>query len=249
MKNGDLQLVAASLSFSTIIALIPFLAVTLAVFKSNGGLEILYPKVEALIVTTFKETAGGEASRILKKILVRISNIDSLGKLGASVLFLTTFRLVIDVENGLNRIWGIKKSRAFLKRIPFILGFYFLFPLGLAMYAGFKSLSFMRPVFKTDYENIFEFFMGTLALFFLYKILPNIKVKASVCTVAAGIASCFLILLENSFAHITRNFFNYSKIYGSIAAFPLLCLFILIVWQIILGGAALSASLQKRTLD
>src|SRR5437868_9952539 len=66
MRDGEIQLVAASLSFSTILSLVPFLAVILATFQFFGGNDILYSKVENLLLLYFKEAAGAEFTSVIK---------------------------------------------------------------------------------------------------------------------------------------------------------------------------------------
>ena len=81
MKDGEVQLVAASLSFSTAIALVPFIAVVLATFQSIGGLEALYPKVEMFLLRNMREAAGSDVTKFIRIFLQNIKTGYYLGKI------------------------------------------------------------------------------------------------------------------------------------------------------------------------
>ena len=116
MRDGELALVAASLSFSTAIALVPFIAVVLATFQSIGGLEALYPKVEALLLRNMREAAGSDVTNFIRIFLKNIS-AGKLGTTGAVLLFLTSIRLLHDMEVAIHRVWNVRNSRPFYKRL------------------------------------------------------------------------------------------------------------------------------------
>lgn len=121
MREGELQLVAASLSFSTIIGLVPFLAVVLATFKSIGGLEELYPKVESFLLIYLREAAGSDVTKFIR-IFIKNINAGRLGTTGAVFLFITSVKLLHDMEVGINRIWARPALALFIFR-SFIIGF------------------------------------------------------------------------------------------------------------------------------
>ena len=93
MAHEDLSLVASALAFSTVLSLIPFLAVTLAALNYFDGLETLTPKVEVFLLENFNSTAGSEGIQLLKKGIARIQS-GRLGGIGAFVLILTATRMM-----------------------------------------------------------------------------------------------------------------------------------------------------------
>lgn len=244
-RDGEIRLVASALAFSTLLSLVPFMAVTLSIFKNIGGLEFLYPKVESFLLAYIEQGVGSKAILFVHNILQRISS-NVLGTTGAIFLFFSSLKLIQDMERGINRVWNVQDRRPFYKRVLLSLFLFFLFPLTLAVYIGFRSANFLDPLLKSGIHSLTDFAMLLGGLFILYKIVPFIKVQTKPALISALLASITLVALKNSFAWAATKVFSYSKIYGSIAAVPLLCLWILAAWYIILAGVAFCASTQKR---
>ncbi|MGZ3771365.1 MAG: YihY/virulence factor BrkB family protein [Bdellovibrio sp.] len=245
MKDGEVQLVAASLSFSTIIALVPFIAVVLATFHSIGGMEILYPKVEAFLLKNLREAAGSDATKFIRIFLQNI-NAGRIGTTGAVALFLTSLKLLHDMEMGINRVWNIRTTRPFYKRLIYQWGLILAIPVFLAVYIGFTSLEQFEFVNKVIPTALTNSLLMVGSLFLINKMVPDQKVHVSAAFISCLISSLCLFVVHKTYATLALKFFNYNKIYGSFASFPLLLLWILTIWYVILGGVALCASLQKR---
>lgn len=72
IKQGEIRWIAGSLAFTSILSVIPFLALTLVTFKMIGGLDYLSPKIESLILSYFKEAVGSQATEWVKIVLGKI---------------------------------------------------------------------------------------------------------------------------------------------------------------------------------
>ncbi len=245
MQDGEIRLVASALAFSTLLSLVPFMAVTLSIFKNIGGLEYLYPKVETFLLGYIEQGAGAKAILFVHKILQRIST-NAFGTTGAIVLFFSSFKLIQDMERGINRVWNVQDVRPFIRRVAISLFLFILCPISLAVYVGFRSADFLNPLLKKGVHSFTDFIMLLGALFLAYKILPSLKVKTKPALISALLAAIALVVLKKSFTWIAASVFAHSKIYGSLAALPLLCIWILGVWYVILAGVAFCASTQKR---
>lgn len=245
MKDGEIRLVASSLAFSTLLSIVPFLAVTLTVFKEIGGLEFLYPKIEAFMLSSLQHATSQQTIQFIQKVIYRIQG-GAVGTTGAIALVLTSLKLVHDMDYGINRVWNIKDKRPFLKRIFLNVSLFLLFPFVLAIYVSFRSLSFFKPVIKSSYGGLTDFIIIFVGLFLLYKVVPYIRVRVRPALVSAALSATAIIALKSSFAWLATKAFTYSKVYGSLAALPLLCLWLWWLWYIVLGGVAFCASTQKR---
>ncbi|MEN0057926.1 MAG: YihY/virulence factor BrkB family protein [Bdellovibrio sp.] len=245
MRDGELQLVAASLAFSTAIALVPFIAVVLATFQSIAGLEAFYPKVEALLLSNMREAAGVEVTKFIRIFLKNI-NAGKLGTTGAILLFITSIRLLHDMEVGIHRVWNERNTRPFYKRLIYQWLLILLIPVFLAVYVGFTSLEQFKFVHRVVPAFISNSMVLVGTLFLIYKMVPHRHVRFQAALVSSILASGALYVVHKTYAALALKFFAYSKIYGSFAALPLLLLWILTLWYTILGGVALCASLQRR---
>lgn len=243
IKQSEIRLVAGSLAFSTVLSLIPFLAVTLSVFQLIGGLEFLVPKIQGLFFRYFREALGNEVTQIMKLILSKV-NPRALGTTAAAFLVFTSFRLLQDMEYGINRMWKANPSRRLFNRFGISLVLMLLIPVLLAIYAGVRSIEVFRPIFK-NYRDWADGLVAISGLFMIYKILPEARVKTSKAFYGALLSGVGLIILEKSFSWVTKSFIGFSKIYGSLATVPLFLLYVLAVWYIVLLGAATVAYLHK----
>jgi membrane protein len=247
MRDGEIQLVAASLSFSTILSIVPFFAVILATFQFLGGNDILYTRVENLLLAYFKEAAGTEFTQVIK-FSIRNIHTGTLGATGAGFLVVTSFRLMHDMEYGIHRVWNQKNSRPLFKRI-FIYWFLMMFlPIALAIYAGVTTL--IKMEFGRAYLPGSFTALGVLTgvLFLAYKFVPDMPVNKKPAFFAALTAAVGVIIVHNTFTWVTVKFFRFNNIYGSFAAVPIFLIWVLTIWYVILGGVAICASTQRRHL-
>lgn len=245
MRDGEIQLVAASLAFSTAIALVPFIAVVLATFQSIGGLEAFYPQVESLLLRNIREAAGSDVTKFIRIFLKNIS-AGKLGTTGAVLLFITSIRMLLDMEVGIHRVWNQRNTRPFYKRVIYQWGLILLIPVLLAVYVGFQSLEQFQFVHRVVPAFVSNSIVLVGSLFLIYKLVPTVYVKKSAAFISAVVAALVLYGVHKSYAALALKFFAYNKIYGSFAALPILLFWILTIWYVILAGVALCASLQKR---
>lgn len=243
IKQGEINLVASALAFSTVLALIPFLGLTLSVFQMIGGLEFLVPKIQGLFFRYFREALGNDVTQVIKMTILKI-NPKTLGTTAAAFLLFTSFRLLQDMEYGINRMWKAKPSRRIFNRFGIVTILMLLIPLLLAVYAGVRSVEFLKPFLKSK-RDILDSIVAISGLFIIYKILPEAKVRWKKALIGALAAGSGLIVLEKTFAYFTKSFIGINKFYGSVAMIPLFLIFVLICWYIILLGAAFIAYLHK----
>lgn len=246
MKDGEMQLVAASLSYSTIFALIPFIAVVLAILQYvGGGFEVIYPKVESLLLRNFSEAIGSNATRSVRDLLRNVS-FNKLGVTGAVGLIFTSLRLMYDMEVGIHRVWNEKNTRPLYKRLFFYWILMLVTPFALAFYVSLNSLREIEVIGSIILPLFSGYTFLVVCLFMLFKWVPTARVRWTSALLSALLTSVVLGVTQKLFAWATVKLFTYSKIYGSFAAIPLLLFWIFIIWHIILGGVALCASLHKR---
>lgn len=243
VRQSNLRMVAGALAFSTVLALIPFLGLTLSVFQMIGGLEFLVPKIQGLFLRYFREALGNEVTQIIKMTLLKI-NPKTLGTTAAAFLIFTSFRLLQDMEYGINRMWKATPTRSHFGQLGIVTFLMLAIPLLLAVYAGVRSVELLKPILGSN-RDIIDSLVAIAGLFLIYKVLPEGKVQTKKAFYGAVLSGICLIILEKTFAYFTKSFMGINKIYGSLAMIPLFLIFILTVWYIILLGAAFVASLHK----
>ncbi len=243
VRQGDIHLIAGSLAFTSVLSVIPFLALTLVTFKTIGGLDYLSPKIESLILSYFKEAVGGQATEWVKIVLGKIQ-AKTFGSTALFALMFTSWRLFSDMELGIQKIWTSSQKRPFYKKFLVVWFSILLFPTFLAVYVGFRSLALVKPLVK-HYSSGSDGVALFLILFLIYLIFPAEKVLKRVAIFSAFFSTTGIIILQKSFTWLAKEAFYMNRFYGGLAAIPLFLIWILFIWQIVLIGTALGSSLQK----
>lgn len=254
-NTGELNLSsnAASLTYRTVLSIVPMLAVLFAIARGFGlekflksglfsyfeGQNELLQKAFGIIDDSLKYAQGGIFAGI-----------------GVVLLLYTVFTLFQDIEINFNRIWQIKKGRSIQRRAIDYLALILLLPVMIILNSGlsfmissstlyFDKYSYILNPLVTQVLNFLPFFITIFVLTLLYKFMPNTKVKFINALIAAIIIGTiyqfFQMLYLNGQIWITK----YNAIYGTFAAIPLLLLWLQVSWYLILIGVTLSFSAQN----
>lgn len=252
-RTAQILLVASSLAYTTILSIIPLLAVSFAIFKAFGGLDRLYAFIQPIILENLAESAGDEVIALLKSFIEN-AHASAIGIGGLFALILTSMSMLSSAEKAIHRVWGVPLNRSFFHRIATYWLFITLGPIALAVIVGFASSSGLSGL--QDQIPLASFLPGgagaygitTFLFFMIYKAVPTTKVRWDCALIPAlGAAAAWFLAKAGYSIYVTR-FVAYNRIYGSLGAVPILLLWIYIAWIIVLSGAAVSATLQKRNL-
>ena len=244
---------AAALTYSTLLAIVPILAVVFAVAPPFG-----YSKY---IEMWFREALSSQpqaADILIGFVNSYLVHTKSGIILGMGLLFMlwTVIMLVSNVEKTFNSLWQVKQPRELFRTFTDYIAMIFLVPIVIVILAGVNI--FMAAV-ATNLDQyivigpiwrflirITPYILMSAIFIALYVFMPNTKVKltsALVPGILAGIAMQFLqYVYINSQIWVT----SYNAIYGSFAALPLFMLWIQFSWTICLFGAELTYTTQNR---
>lgn len=243
---------AAALTYSTLLAIVPILAVLFAIARGFGFDNLM----ESQVVNGF----GGptETTRIILQLvdsyLAQTKNGLFIG-VGLIMLLWTVLNLINNMEITFNRIWQVKKARSMYRKITDYFSMLLLMPILIVVSGGLsifmstmvkntESFTLLAPVGKFMIRLI-PFALTWLMFTGLYVFMPNTKVKlkhALVSGILAGTAyQAFQFLYIGSQLWVSR----YNAIYGSFAALPMFLLWLQISWTICLFGAELTYAGQN----
>lgn len=245
---------ASALTYSTLLAIVPMLAVIFAIargFGYNKYIEIWFrdalssqPQV-ADILTDF-----------VNSYLIHTQSGIFLG-VGLIFMLYTVLMLVNNVEETFNQIWQVNNSRPIMRSITNYLAMFFLFPIIIVVSMGLSI--FMATIAKhmeglillgPAVSRLLDFspYLLLSVLFILaYVYMPNTEVKFKSAIVPGILAGVAMQLLQLFYIHSQIWVTGYNAIYGSFAALPLFMLWLQISWTICLFGAELSYA--NRHLD
>jgi len=248
-RDDVLSLQAMSLTYSTLLSLVPFLAVMFSVLKAFGVQNALEP-----VLTQLLEPLGAEASAVTNKIITFVDNlrVGILGAAGMATLFYTVVTLVAKIEDALNRIWRLPRSRTWGQRITAYLSVVLVGPVmvftALTLIASAQSywlverlvqIGFVSYIFSLT-TNVMPFFLFCATFTFLYKLIPYTNVRLSSVLVGGATAGILWQLVGIAFAAFVANSARYAAIYCSFAIIVVFLVWVYIGWLIFLIGGEIA---------
>lgn len=250
----DLYSRAASLTYSTMLSIVPMLAVIVGIAKGFGLHGLVHDTLLGLFTAQSKEI--DQAFVYVENYLQEVQGGLFVG-LGLGILLYTVLMLMASIEDTFNFIWQAPHPRPWRRRIFDYLGSFILLPMMMTasslmtlLRSSLRSMvdidgSAVLAPMVTGVMQLAPFFIAICIFTGLYIILPNVRVRffpALISGTVAGVAfQGFQMLYISGVLWISR----YNAIYGSFAVFPLMLLWIQFSWVIVLLGAQLSYSIQN----
>jgi membrane protein len=250
--NSDLQIKASALTYQTILALVPILALMFAICRGFGFQNLL----QTQLFSSFPAQADAlqEAFKYVDSYLAQSSEGIFVG-IGVVFLLWTVISLISNVEAAFNKIWGLTQGRSFWRKLTDYTAILLILPILMICSSGitvFMSTTiqnllpfkFPSPVISAllDFSSlvlVWLFFAGT------YMMIPNTRVKFKNAFISGILAGTAFMIIEWLFVsgqvYVTR----YNAIYGSFAFLPLLLIWMQLVWLITLSGAVYCYSSQN----
>jgi membrane protein len=243
---------ASALTYSTLLAIVPMLAVVFAIARGFG-----YNKY---IEMWFRELLASQpqvADAIVSFVNSYLIHTKSGIFLGVGLIFMlyTVLMLVNNVEETFNQIWQVNNSRPILRSFANYLAMFFLFPIIIVISTGLSifmetvadkmdDFVILEPIVHKLF-SFFPFMLMSLLFIFLYVYMPNTKVRFSCAIIPGILAGIAMHLLQIAYIHSQIWVTGYNAIYGSFAALPLFMLWVQISWAICLFGAQLTYTNQN----
>ncbi len=252
LKDDQLKVRASALTYSIMFALVPLIALFIAVGKGFGFDDIVQSWLEQALIAQrdlipfimdfvhrYLETAQGG-------IFVGI---------GIVILLYSVMNFFKQFENAFNSIWQVQKSRSYLRQFTTYFSALFLVPVFIIFSSGI-SIFIQNITAKNELFTIFSpfvqflvkmapYFIIWLVFTLIYLVIPNTKVKFGNALIAGLIAGTAFQVFQNLYIFIQVYLSRYNMVYGSFAAIPLLLLWLQISCLIVLLGAEISYAAQN----
>jgi membrane protein len=242
---------ASALSFTTILSLVPFFALTFAVLKGLG----VQNKLEPFILD--QVTAGSE--EIVDRIVTYINNTNmtSLGAIGLLTLIITVITLMGNIEEAFNIIWGVKETRSLYRKFSDYLSVLASAPLlmlaAISLTTTLQSQNVIQWIItKTYLGGIILFGIKLMqhltvwaALVFLFIFIPNTKVRFKSALVGGILAGTLWQIVQWGYIHFQVGVARYNAIYGTMAVLPIFMIWIYTCWLIVLFGVEMVCAHQN----
>jgi membrane protein len=254
---GQLSLRAMSLVFTTLLSLVPLIAVAFSVLKAFGVHNQMEP-----VLLSMLEPLGARGPEITSNIIGFVQNVKVgvLGSVGLAMLFYTIIALVQKVESAFNFVWRVKRARSMMRRFTDYLSVVIIGPvlvfaaLGLAAtvlnHSVITRMSEIEPfgTLLIIATKMLPYIMITLAFTFFYKFIPNTRVKMAPALIGAAVAGGLWITIGSLFASFVASSSNYTAIYSSFAILFFFMIWLYLAWFIMLTGAQVAFYMQHPKL-
>ena len=237
---------AAALTYSTLLAIVPILAVVFAIARGFG-----YSKYIEVWFRDAFESQPQVAEVIIGFVNSYLVHTKSGIFLGVGLLFMlyTVLMLVSNVEDAFNEIWQVTKPRSIFRTFTDYMAMFFCFPIIIVVTSGISIFMATIADSMPDYLmlgpairfliDLIPYVLMSVMFIALYTFMSNTHVKAKHVIVPSILAGIAMQGLQIFYIHSQIFLSGYNAIYGSFAALPLFMLWVQISWTICLFGAEL----------
>ncbi len=250
--DRDLQTRSMSLTYSTVLAIVPALALLFAIGRGFGFQNLL----EEQLFKSFPAQKQG--------ITFALNFVDSYLKeasqgvfVGIGILFLlwTLVSLLSYIESAFNQVWNVKHDRSFYQKITDYIAICLMVPILMICSSGVsifmsatiqdnEHLAFLTPLVNIALEAA-PFVLAWLAFTLSFFLIPNTKVQFKYAAIAGAISAVVFQILQILFVSGQIYVSKYNAIYGSFSFLPLLLIWLQLSWLILLAGCVLTYSMQN----
>ncbi len=249
-KDDTIFRVAASLSYTSLIAIVPLLAIGLAIFSAFPVFRGAKEQMQEIILRNFVPDIEQELSQYFADFVNATAQLTTIGVIGIAI---TAILMLSTIENSLNFIFKVHKARNIKTKITLYWTVITLGPLLLGTAFSLRGYVYTLQKFMPEYIISSEFYLSSvipsiftlLALILLYVLVPNKKVPFWHGCLGALAALIMFLILRKFFGSVMSAGALYKTLYGTMAAIPVLLIWIYCTWIVVIFGAIITASLSE----
>lgn len=247
--DGQLTLRAMSLVYTTLLSLVPLIALSFSVLKGFG----VHRQVQPLLFR-MAEPLGPKGEELARNLVTFVDNVrvDVLGSVGLAFLLYMVISLVLKIEDGFNHIWRVRPSSNFATRLSAYISVILIGPVliftALGIIVSISSNTLVQKLLEIEpfgttlvlTGKLVPYFLVTAAFTFIYSFIPNTRVQftsALTGALVAGVLWSSTTFLFSGFAASTT---RYDAIYSGFAVLILFMILLYLNWLILLLGAQIS---------
>ena len=253
VRDGQLTLRAMSLVYTSLLSLVPLLALSFSVLKGFG----VHNQIEPLLLG-FLAPLGERGVELSENVIGFVDNVrvDILGSVGLAMLIYTVVSLIQKIEGAFNYAWHTRQSRTLGQRFSNYLSVVMVGPVLMVAAIGITaSLAGASAVQRlTDVQavgsvvetvrELVPYLLVIAAFTFVYAFVPNAKVQLRAALIGGVAAGALWQALGFGFATVVASSTRYMAIYSGFAVLVLFLMWLYVSWLILLIGARLAFYVQ-----
>lgn len=243
--------VAAGLSYTSLLAIVPLLAIGLAMFAAFPAFAELRDDFIIILAQNLAPDLASIANEYLGTFINNAGGTSAAGVIGISV---TAILLVNTIQTAFDNIWGVNTHKHKLQRLPVYWAIITLGPLlfgaslsistyvfSMAGSGNFYGLSSGLKIVTAILPFLLE--MAGFALF--YRLIPTRPVRFMDAGIGAVVAAILFEVLKRGFGLYLQYFDSFQLVYGALATVPIFLIWMYLVWVTVLIGAEVAAGLPE----
>ena len=248
-QQAQLNQVAASLAFTTILAIVPMISIATILISELSTFINLKLAIQTWITSALiPGDLGEDINAYLDNFSSHTKGLTTFGVVG---LLFTAFLTLMTIERAFNQVWRVQYQRPFwFRSIIYLLvtvGGPIL--LGLSIYITSLALGATHHVkfgftfHRVLMDSLLPFLLTMLPFIILYKLGPSAKVRWSDAAIGGTLSAIVFEMAKYCFTFFVSKASLYQALYGAFAIGPLFLIWIYLTWWVTLAGAVLTASL------
>ncbi len=249
-QGDDGLQIASALTYTSLLSLVPLLAVSLVILSGFGAFDDMREQVQDLLLGLFVPTTATQVANYITLFLANAQKVTVFGVLGLGATAIVT---LATIESTFNRIWRAGGQRPWPLRI---LAFWAVLTLGpivlgisLTVSAEVQNLTSEIVIgggLARGGRLLLQFGVQWTAFTALYLAIPAAPVKLMHAVMGGFAAMLLFSILKGGFGLFVAMSENYRTIYGALAAIPIFLLWLYAFWTLLLIGAHIAAALPER---
>ena len=245
---------AGSLSYTTLLSLVPLFTVALAISTAFPVFDQTIAVLQKFVFENFLPDARG-IETIAAQVQSFTENAGRLTAIGIGFFVVTAVMLMLTIDEALNRIFRVQRRRPLLQQV---LIYWAVITLGPVLIGGSLSMSSFAIGASLGWLNldiladallrVLPFVFTCAALTLLYTVVPYRHVQLSHALVSGILAGIAFEVAKRAFAIYLTKFPTYTLVYGAFATLPIFLVWLYVSWAVVLAGATLTAMLPAYRL-
>ena len=250
---GQLTLRAMGLVYTTLLSIVPLLALSFSVLKAFGVTDQIRPMLLNLL-----EPLGEKGGEIALRItgFIENMNVGVLGAVGLALLLYTSISLIQKIEESLNYIWHAPRTRPLGERFTRYLTVLMVGPIlvfaalgatatvmNIELVQGLMAVDVMDQALQT-LSRLVPYLLISAAFTFIYLFMPNTRVRLWPALVGGAVGGMAWQTAGWAFAVFIASSNNYAAIYASFAILILFMIWLYLSWLVLLFGASVAFYVQ-----
>ena len=242
--------IAASLTFTTLLSLVPLITIALTMFSAFPVFENFSAQIKIYLLSNLMpDMAGKIITQYMRQFTESAMRLTAVGIVFLAV---TAMLMMLTIDHAFNTIWRVTRPRPLLKRLVIYWAVLTLAPLligaslSLTSWLVGLSMGYAKhiPVFGVEALKVLPVLFTTLAFAMLFRLVPNRHVPRKHALIGAIVAALIFESMNQMFGYYISHFPTYKLVYGAFASLPIFLMWIYLSWLTTLVGAVIAASLS-----